>query len=133
MIKELPIRSKARTEFINITHDVQKVVEELKVEKGVCYLYVPHTTAAITINEGADPSVIKDIDELLIRLVPFNGGYRHTEGNSSAHIKASLLGPSEILFVERGRLVLGTWQSVFFCEFDGPRSRRVNLKFIKEE
>lgn len=133
MIKELPIKSRARTEFIDITEHVQKAVSELHVKNGVCYLYVPHTTAALTINEGADPSVRKDIEEQLARLVPFDGGYHHTEGNSPAHIKASLLGSSEIVFIEDGRLLLGTWQSIYFCEFDGPRNRRVNLKVIKEE
>jgi len=132
MIKELPIRSSARTEFIDITDHVQKAISELHVKNGVCYLYVPHTTAALIINEGADPSVRRDIDEQLSRLVPFNGGYHHTEGNSPAHIKASLLGSSAIVFIEDGRLHLGTWQSIYFCEFDGPRDRRVSLKVIKE-
>lgn len=133
MIKEIPIKSRSRTEFIDITDHVQNVVTELHVKNGVCYLYVPHTTAALTINEGADPSVRRDIEEQLIKLVPFNGNYHHTEGNSAAHIKASLLGSSEIVFIEDGRLRLGTWQSIYFCEFDGPRNRRVSLKIIKEE
>lgn len=133
MIKEIPIKSRSRTEFIDITDHVQNVVTELHVKNGVCYLYVPHTTAALTINEGADPSVRRDVEEQLIKLVPFNGNYHHTEGNSAAHIKASLLGSSEIVFIEDGRLRLGTWQSIYFCEFDGPRNRRVSLKVIKEE
>lgn len=133
MIKEIPIKSRSRTEFIDITDHVQNAVSELHVKNGVCYLYIPHTTAALTINEGADPSVRKDIEEQLIKLVPFNGSYHHTEGNSAAHIKASLLGSSEIVFIEDGRLRLGTWQSIYFCEFDGPRNRRVSLKVIREE
>lgn len=133
MIKELPIKSRTRTEFIDITEYVQKVISELNVKNGVCYLYVPHTTAAITINEGADPSVRKDIEELLIKLVPFNGGYHHTEGNSAAHIKASLIGFSEFIFVEDGKLRLGTWQTIYFCEFDGPRNRKVSLKVMMEK
>lgn len=133
MIKEIPIRSKSRTEFIDITDFVQEAVNEFNIKNGICYLYVPHTTAAITINEGADPSVRRDIEEQLIRLVPFNGSYHHTEGNSAAHIKASLVGPSESIFIEDGRLLLGTWQSIYFCEFDGPRNRRVSLKVIREE
>lgn len=133
MIKEIPIKSRSRNEFIDITEHVQNAVSELRVKNGVCYLYVPHTTAALTINEGADQSVRKDIEEQLIKLVPFNASYHHTEGNSAAHIKASLLGSSETVFIEDGRLRLGTWQSIYFCEFDGPRNRRVSLKVIKEE
>lgn len=133
MIKELSLKSKAKTEFIDITNYVQKAINEFKVRNGICYLYVPHTTAAITINEGADPSVTRDIDEHLIRLIPFFGSYHHTEGNSAAHIKASILGSSELVFIEEGKLLLGTWQAIFFCEFDGPRNRKINLKVIIEE
>lgn len=133
MIKELSIKSRARTEFIDITDYVQKAVNELNIRNGICYLYVPHTTAAITINEGADPNVSRDINEHLIKLVPFRGDYHHTEGNSAAHIKASLLGSSELVFIEEGMLRLGTWQAIYFCEFDGPRNRKINLKVIKEE
>ncbi|MBI5199477.1 MAG: YjbQ family protein [Nitrospirae bacterium] len=133
MIKEIPIKSMARTEFIDITDNVQNAINELNIKKGVCYLFVPHSTAGITINEGADPSVKKDIEEQLMKLVPFDGSYHHSEGNSAAHIKASLLGFSTFIFIEEGRLRLGTWQSIYFCEFDGPRNRRVSLKVIREE
>ncbi|MEK6689848.1 MAG: secondary thiamine-phosphate synthase enzyme YjbQ [Nitrospirota bacterium] len=133
MIKEIPIKSMAKTEFIDITDHVQNAINELNIKKGVCYLFVPHTTAGITINEGADPSVKKDIEEQLVKLVPFDGSYHHSEGNSPAHIKASLLGFSTFILIEEGRLLLGTWQSIYFCEFDGPRNRRVSLKVIREE
>lgn len=133
MIKEIPIKSMAKTEFIDITDHVQEAIDELNIKKGVCYLFVPHTTAGITINEGADPSVKKDIEEQLVKLVPFDGSYHHSEGNSPAHIKASLLGFSTFILIEEGRLLLGTWQSIYFCEFDGPRNRRVSLKVIREE
>ncbi len=130
MIRYINVRSRTRTEFVDITDKVQEVLKEAGVTSGVCYLYVPHTTAAVTVNEGADPSVQHDVLAVLNRLVPFEGDYRHREGNSSAHIKASLIGISQNVLIEEGRLVLGTWQSVFFCEFDGPRHRRVALKFI---
>ncbi len=130
MIRYINVRSRTRTEFIDITDKVQAILEEAGVSSGVCHLYVPHTTAAVTVNEGADPSVQHDILSVLNRLVPFEGDYHHREGNSSAHIKASLIGISQIVLIEEGKLVLGTWQSIFFCEFDGPRHRRVALKFI---
>jgi secondary thiamine-phosphate synthase enzyme len=130
VIRYINVRSRTRTEFIDITDKVQEVLKEAGVTSGVCYLFVPHTTAAVTVNEGADPSVQRDIQAVLNRLVPFEGDYHHREGNSSAHIKASLIGISQNVLIEEGRLVLGTWQSIFFCEFDGPRHRRVSLKFI---
>jgi secondary thiamine-phosphate synthase enzyme len=132
VIRYINVRSRTRTEFIDITDKVQEVLKEAGVTSGVCYLYVPHTTAAVTVNEGADPSVQRDIQAVLSRLVPFEGDYHHREGNSSAHIKASLVGISHNVLIEEGRLVLGTWQSIFFCEFDGPRHRRVALKFIAD-
>lgn len=131
MLSNLDISSSARSEFIDITDRVQRELDKGGFHDGVCYVFVPHTTAAVTINEGADPSVKGDIQTFLNAHVPHSGDYRHMEGNSDAHIKASLLGSSETLIVEGGRLVLGTWQSIYFCEFDGPRSRRVHLKFIK--
>jgi secondary thiamine-phosphate synthase enzyme len=103
------------------------------VKEGICFIFVPHTTAAVTINENADPSVSKDMIMELNKIVPFQDRYQHLEGNSPAHIKASLLGPSQTVFIESGRLVLGTWQGIFFCEFDGPRSRKVYVKVIKAE
>jgi len=101
------------------------------VKDGICFIYIPHTTAAVTINENADPSVSRDMIMALNKIVPFKDGYQHLEGNSPAHIKASLIGPSVAVFVQSGRLVLGTWQGIFFCEFDGPRSRQVYVNVMK--
>jgi secondary thiamine-phosphate synthase enzyme len=130
MVRYINVRSKSRNEFIDITEMVQEVVKEAGITKGVCYLYVPHTTAGITINEGADPSVQRDIVNALSRLVPHEMNYFHREGNADAHIKTTLVGSSLNVIVEEGKLLLGTWQSVFFCEFDGPRHRRIAIKFI---
>jgi len=115
--------------MIDITSMVTEQLQKAGLEEGVCYLYVPHTTAGITINEGADPSVVADIQAMLETLVPWEGPYRHLEGNAAAHIKSSLVGNSVVVLVESGRLKLGTWQAIFFCEFDGPRTRRVYIKF----
>jgi secondary thiamine-phosphate synthase enzyme len=133
VINYINVKSRARTEFIDITEKIQEAVKEAGIVSGVCHLYVPHTTAAVTINEGADPSVQRDIQSLLTRLVPFEGDYHHKEGNASAHIKATVVGISQSVFIDEGRLVLGTWQSIFFCEFDGPRHRRVALKLINDK
>lgn len=133
MVRYINVKSRARTEFIDITEKVQEVLKETGIVSGICHLFVPHTTAAVTINEGADPSVQHDIQTFLNRLVPFDGDYHHREGNSSAHIKSTIIGISHSVFIDEGRLVLGTWQSVFFCEFDGPRHRRVALKFISDK
>lgn len=132
LIRYINVKSSGHTEFIDITSDVQSVIEEFGNIDGVCYIYVPHTTAAVTINEGADPSVKRDLDVHLKKLVPHIGDYRHTEGNSDAHIKATIVGSSQIVLIESGKLQLGTWQAIYFCEFDGPRSRRVMLKCIEE-
>jgi secondary thiamine-phosphate synthase enzyme len=126
----LGIRSYKKTEFIDITADVEKVVTRSNITSGLCCLFVLHTTAAITINEKADPDVVADIDSELNRLVNERSDYRHIEGNSPAHIKASILGSSIMIPIEEGRLVFGTWQGVFFCEFDGPRSRKAFVKII---
>ena len=125
MIKSLSVRTPKRTCFINITAEVARAVHDLGVVDGSVTVYIPHTTAAVTINESADPDVMRDMDVGLSNLIPHAGDYRHAEGNSDAHIKSSLLGSSEIVFVVDGELVLGTWQGVFFCEFDGPRTRTV--------
>ena len=124
------IHSSCQTEFIDITNRVDEALRKLKVTDGICYIYVPHTTAGVTINESADPSVRKDIAMALDRMVPSDQPYSHGEGNSPAHIKAALVGPSVSIFVESGRLVLGNWQGIYFCEFDGPRNRRVYVKVI---
>jgi secondary thiamine-phosphate synthase enzyme len=128
--QELTIRSRSRTELLDITGQLSRLVQESKVADGIMILFVPHTTAAVTINENADPSVQSDILNELNRLIPFNGPYTHTEGNSAAHIKSTLLGPSQTIFIQHERLALGTWQGVYFCEFDGPRSRKVWVKII---
>lgn len=129
-MRELKIVSKNRNEMIDITGDIQKLVDEENLQKGYVVIYVPHTTAGLTINEGADPSVQRDIIETLKRIVPENGDYRHMEGNSDAHIKASLLGSSVTVLVENNKLLLGTWQHIFFFEGDGPRNRRAYVDFI---
>jgi secondary thiamine-phosphate synthase enzyme len=124
-MREIRLSTTSRTELLDITAEVQKAVAESGVRDGVCHVYVPHTTAGITINENADPSVRQDILKELNKIVPFQDQYQHLEGNAAAHIKASIVGSSETILVEAGRLLLGTWQGIFFCEFDGPRSRRV--------
>ena len=124
------VKTGQRTEMLDITHQIQTAVTDSKVRNGICCVFVPHTTAAVTINENADPNVPKDILTKLENLIPPDDRYRHTEGNSDAHIKTSLVGSSETIIVEDGRLVLGTWQSIFFCEFDGPRNRKFLVKII---
>ena len=124
------VKTTSKTEFVDITAEVQNNVKSSGVREGLCMVYVPHTTAAVTINESADPSVKTDILMVLNEMVPWNAGYRHLEGNSPAHIKSTLVGASELIAVENGRLVLGTWQGIFFCEFDGPRNRKVHVKVM---
>jgi secondary thiamine-phosphate synthase enzyme len=130
MMQTFQVRTSAQTEFMDITRSVQEAVEKAGVEDGICIIFIPHTTAAVTINENADPSVVQDMIMELNKIVPFKDQYRHMEGNSPSHIKASLVGCSLIVLVESGKLVLGTWQGIFFCEFDGPRSRKVHVKVI---
>jgi secondary thiamine-phosphate synthase enzyme len=132
-MKEINIRTNSHVEMIDITASVQAVVSEKNVQSGCCIVFTPHTTAAVTINENADPDVPRDIIAALEKAVPQNIHYRHSEGNSPAHVKSSLVGASETVLIENGRLVLGTWQSLFFCEFDGPRTRRVVIKVVATE
>lgn len=129
MVRYINVKSKSRVEFIDVTGIVQETVKEADVKDGICYLYVPHTTAGITINEGADPSVQRDIQNTLNKLAPQDMNYFHREGNADAHIKSTLVGTSIHVIVDGGKLLLGTWQSIFFCEFDGPRHRRIAIKF----
>jgi secondary thiamine-phosphate synthase enzyme len=129
MFFTIPITTKSRSEMIDITSEVEDKLKKSGLKDGMCSLFVPHTTAGITINESADPSVATDIQATLNKLIPWEGSYRHMEGNSAAHIKSSLIGSSITVFVEAGRLILGTWQGIFFCEFDGPRSRKLHMKF----
>ncbi len=131
-MKELKVISKKRNEMIDITNDVQRLIDNQNVQDGFVIIYIPHTTAGITINEGADPSVQRDIIETLNKIIPESGNYLHSEGNSDAHIKASIIGSSVIVLIEDSRLVLGTWQHIFFYEGDGPRSRKVYLEIIKK-
>ena len=130
MLVQLQVKTGSRAEMVDITSLIQKEVSQAGVPEGICVVYVPHTTAGITINEGADPAVCTDIIAKLNELVPPHAGYRHLEGNADSHIKASLMGSSVTVAIEKGNLVLGTWQKIFFCEFDGPRSRRVAVKII---
>ena len=116
--------------MVDITGNIASIVGEEGIRSGICHVFVPHTTAGVTINENADPDVPRDILTTLSRLVPANGSYRHAEGNSDAHVKASLMGSSVTVIVENGELVLGMWQSIFFCEFDGPRTRKVYVKAV---
>jgi len=132
-MKQLPVKTNSRFEMIDITNHVRSVLRESNVTSGICYVFVPHTTAAVTINENADPDVPRDIIMELDKVIPLHDNYRHMEGNSAAHIKASLIGSSEMIFIENGSLVLGTWQSLFFCEFDGPRTRKVFVKLVPTE
>ena len=127
------VKSKSRTQLIDITSEIQKAVRSSGISEGLCMLYVPHTTAAITINESADPSVASDIMMVLNEVIPWKADYRHLEGNSPAHIKSTLVGASEVVAIENGSLVLGTWQGIFFCEFDGPRTRSVHMRLLKGE
>lgn len=123
-----PVSTSSAMELIDITSQVRTALQESGVTEGVCYLYNPHTTAALTINEGADPAVRSDIVMALQEMIPFKLNFRHAEGNSPAHVLASLFGASETLFVDQGRLLLGTWQKIYFCEFDGPRTRKVHVR-----
>lgn len=133
MLKIIKIKSNKGTEFIDITSEIKNIVNESGIKSGICLVYVPHTTAGVTINEGADPSVAKDILGTLNKLIPHSAGYAHMEGNSDAHIKTALVGTSQEIIIDKGRLLLGTWQAVFFCEFDGPRQRNIKVKLINEE
>ena len=129
-MREIKVVTRKKNEMVDITRDIQDVVEQENIDEGVAIVYVPHTTAAITINEGADPSVQRDIVETLKKLVPETGNYNHMEGNSDAHIKASILGSSVTVLIKNERLVLGTWQHIFFYEGDGPRTRKVIIKIF---
>ena len=129
----IKVKTEARAELVDVTAELQREVKKSGVQTGLCVAFVPHTTAGITINEHADPDVVRDLLETLGRLVPHSAAYRHTEGNADAHIKATLVGSSVAILIEAGKLLLGTWQGVFFCEFDGPRSRNLYVQIIPQE
>jgi secondary thiamine-phosphate synthase enzyme len=130
MMEKLSVRTNRRIELIDITDKIQNAVSKSKLKDGVCVIFCPHTTAGLTINENADPSVKSDIIDTLNKLIPENAGYAHSEGNADSHVKSSLFGSSLNIIVEDGQLQLGTWQGICFCEGDGPRSREVWIKII---
>lgn len=130
---EYTVRTTKAQEFINITNLINEEIKRQNVKEGIAVVFVPHTTAAVTINENADPDVVEDILKTLNKVFPVNGDYRHFEGNSHAHIKASLFGSSCTLIIENGKLKLGRWQGVYFCEFDGPRNRTLYIKIISTD
>ena len=128
MLHEIQVTTKKRNELKDITDEIESVVSDSGITDGICHIFVPHTTAAVTINEKADPDVAFDISSTLEKIIPAGWGYRHAEGNSDSHLKSSLVGPSELAIISGGKLLLGVWQAVFFCEFDGPRSRRCYIR-----
>lgn len=130
MLNQIEISTHSRTELVDITDEIRKAIKKSGVKSGTCIIYIPHTTAAITINENYDPSVCEDIVATLNRLVPHHVRYAHTEGNADAHIKAAIIGSTRTVFFEDGKILFGTWQGIFFCEFDGPRRRKVLVKIL---
>ncbi|MBJ6727884.1 secondary thiamine-phosphate synthase enzyme YjbQ [Geomesophilobacter sediminis] len=133
MVRYLNLKSRERSEMIDITERIEEMIDNLRVASGCCDLFVMHTTAGLTVNEGADPAVKRDIISFLDRAVPHNSPYfTHAEGNAAAHVKASIMGSSLRLFIDKGKLLLGTWQAVYFCEFDGPRDRKVAIRIVTE-
>ncbi|MGA2420046.1 MAG: secondary thiamine-phosphate synthase enzyme YjbQ [Candidatus Acidiferrum sp.] len=128
----LQLKTHLRTQLLDVTNEIQSLVTKSATQSGICYLYVPHTTAAITINEHADPDVAHDVEGIFDRLIPHRGPYKHSEGNSDSHMKAILVGATQNIFIENGRLALGRWQGIFFCEFDGPRDRKLHVKIFAD-
>ena len=131
-MKTLRIKTSRRTQFVDITREVEHAVRDSDVSDGLCYVYVPHTTAGVVINEHADPDVARDVEGIFDRLIPQDGPYRHAEGNTDSHMKAILTGTSQTVFIENGKLTLGAWQGIFLCEFDGPRQRSVVIKVVPD-
>jgi secondary thiamine-phosphate synthase enzyme len=131
-MKTLGVKTNRRTQFVDITREVEQAVRECDVKNGVCHVYVPHTIAGVVINEHADPDVASDAEGIFDRLIPHKGRYRHAEGNTDSHMKAILSGTSQSVFIENGKLALGTWQGIFLCEFDGPRQRTVFVKIVPD-
>jgi secondary thiamine-phosphate synthase enzyme len=131
-IEKLQVKTSRRTEWVNITPEVNRCVGASGITAGVCQIFIPHTTAGVTINEGDDPDVARDMEAAFDRMVPRDARYKHYEGNSDSHIKATIVGSSQSVWIENGRLRLGRWQAIFFCEFDGPRNREVHLKIAPD-
>lgn len=131
-IETLQLKTTRRTEWVDITDKVSRAVSASGISSGICHIYVPHTTAGVTINEGYDPDVASDMEAAFDRMVPRDAGYKHAEGNSDSHIKATLVGSSQSVWIEGRGLRLGRWQAIFFCEFDGPRNREVHVKIIPD-
>jgi secondary thiamine-phosphate synthase enzyme len=131
-METLRVKTRRRTQLVDVTELVERAVGESGVHNGVCYVYVPHTTAGVMINEHADPDVASDLEGVFDRLVPHSGPYRHAEGNTDSHAKTVMVGTSQVIFVESGKLALGTWQGVFLCEFDGPRERKILVKVMRD-
>lgn len=129
---KISIHTTSSNEMVDVTSQIQQLLNQSEVKSGICMVFIPHTTAGITINENADPDVVNDMLKELNKIVPLNDNFRHMEGNSAAHLKASLFGFSQNIIIENGRLALGTWQGIYFCEFDGPRQRQIYVKIIKE-
>jgi len=132
MLDKITIHTRKRNQLVDITAHVQKVIDKHDAKNGTVHVYCPHTTAAVTINENADPSVQSDIATTLSTLIPHHGDYAHREGNADAHVKAAVVGSSRTLFVQNSRIAFGTWQGIYLCEFDGPRTREVWVKIVKE-
>lgn len=132
IVRILDVNTSRRTQLVDVTSAVQRVITESGVASGLCHLYVPHTTAGVTINENADPDVPRDIEATLDKLIPKDAGYKHFEGNADSHIKSTLVGVSQSVEIEDGRLALGRWQAIFFCEFDGPRARQLRVKIVPD-
>ena len=128
----LDIKTSQHTQMLDVTDKIRQAVRSSGVKDGICLVYVPHTTAAVTINENADPDVVRDFTMELDKIVPWDDGYRHMEGNSAAHLKSSMIGFSDMIIIENGRLMLGTWQGIYFCEFDGPRHRKLLVKIMED-
>ncbi len=128
----LEIKTSQHTQMLDVTDKIRQAVRSSGVKDGICLVYVPHTTAAVTINENADPDVVRDFTMELDKIVPWDDGYRHMEGNSAAHLKSSMIGFSDMIIIENGRLMLGTWQGIYFCEFDGPRHRKLLVKIMED-
>lgn len=133
MITEISIKTRSQTDIVDITQQVQNIVSSSNIKEGTCIIYVPHTTCGIFINENADPSVVRDIENTLERLVPWQANYSHSEGNAAAHIKSVLVGTQQIVMIENNHLQLGTWQGIFLADFDGPRTRTIRVKIISDK